>query len=115
MNYISTAPFGDSIFQYTVTQSPVYQPVGTIQSLLSLGTANGAKGYNTIGSSSFTAPAGSILRTNGKKIFPGANPCTTITVSVDAFSGTSAGIKFERCFARIYKYKQKCSLLSFVA
>ena len=67
LNYISTAPFGDNIFTYTTRVNSVFTTIGQIQSLLSLGTVSAG-----------TAPAGRILRTNSRKLFPGANPCSTI-------------------------------------
>ena len=91
LNYISTAAFGDNIFNYTVAQDmSTFVYVGVLRSLLSVGTASGAQGYNTIGGASPTAPAGRILRVNNKKIFPSANPCATITVSSGGTSGTSS-------------------------
>ena len=67
LNYISTAPFGDNIFTYTTSVNSAFTTIGQIQSLLSLGTVSAG-----------TAPAGRILRTNSRKLFPGANPCSTI-------------------------------------
>jgi hypothetical protein len=91
LNYISTAPFGDNIFTYTVTRVGL-NTVGTLQSLLSVGwSAASPVGYATLGSGTgLTAPAGRILRVNNRKIFPGANPCTSITTSVNAVGGTSS-------------------------
>jgi len=101
LNYISTAAFGDSIFTYTVTTNAQYQPVGTLRSLLSVGTASGATGYNTLGGSSPTAPAGRILRVNGRKLFPGANPCSTITVSSGGTSGTSVSSTVSQLYSQM--------------
>lgn len=70
LNYISTAPYGDNIFTYTTSVNSSLATVGQIQSLLNLGTVTAGVGG--------TAPAGRILRTNGRKLFPGANPCTSI-------------------------------------
>ena len=70
LNYISTAPYGDNIFTYTTSMNSVFTTIGQIQSLLNLGTVTAGVGG--------TAPAGRILRTNGRKLFPGANPCTSI-------------------------------------
>jgi hypothetical protein len=72
LNYISTAPYGDNIFAYTTSVNSVFTTVGQIQSLLNLGTVSAG-----------TAPAGRILRTNGRKLFPGANPCTSIITTAD--------------------------------
>ena len=68
LNFISTAAYGDSIFSYTTSQnSTTFATTGTIQSLLNLGTVTAG-----------TAPVGRILRVNNKKLFPGANTCSTI-------------------------------------
>ena len=88
MNYIATATYGDSIFVYTTSQNPstlVYS--GTLQSLLNLGTVT-----------ALTAPVGRILRTNGRKLFPGANPCSSIittaggTVTVTQIRSQMVGV-----------------------
>jgi hypothetical protein len=90
LNYISTAPYGDNIFTYTTSQNSVFTTVGQIQSLLNLGTVTAGVGG--------TAPAGRILRTNGRKLFPGANPCTSIittaggTVSVTQIRSQMVGV-----------------------
>jgi hypothetical protein len=88
MNYIATAAYGDNIFTYTTSQNPstlVYS--GTLQSLLNLGTVT-----------ALTAPVGRILRTNGRKLFPGANSCSSIittaggTVSVSQIRSQMVGV-----------------------
>ena len=88
MNYIATAAYGDNIFTYTTSQNAttfVYS--GTLQSLLNAGTVTGS-----------TAPVGRILRTNGRKLFPGANPCSSIittaggTVAVTEIRSQMVGV-----------------------
>jgi hypothetical protein len=102
MNYITTAAFGDSIFVYTTSQNPTtLVRSGALRSLLSVGTAAGATGYNTLGGSSPTAPGGRILRVNGRKLFPGANPCSTITVSSGGTSGTSSSSTVSQLYSQM--------------
>ena len=90
LNYISTAPYGDNIFTYTTSVNSSFVTIGQIQSLLNLGTVTAGVGG--------TAPAGRILRTNGRKLFPGANPCSSIittgggTVSVTQIRSQMVGV-----------------------
>jgi hypothetical protein len=62
-SYISTAPFFNNIFTYTTTLLP---------SLRTQGTLTPIAGGNCV-----TCPAGRVLRENGRKLFPDANPDVT--------------------------------------
>lgn len=70
-SYVATSPFNTDVYTYTVTQSPVtYQTTGALAA-------------NVTGATALTCPAGTVLRENGKKLYPGAhNGVTTLMVGV---------------------------------
>jgi len=60
--YISSIPFNDNFFSYTLTRNPTTN----IQT--------GDLSANIIGADMNSCPAGRILRENGQKLYPGVNP-----------------------------------------
>jgi hypothetical protein len=62
-SYISTAPFFNNIFTYTTTLLPSLRTQGTLTAIA--------------GGTCATCPAGRVLRENGRKLFPDANPDVT--------------------------------------
>ena len=67
--YITTAAFNDYFFSYTTTINLSLETIGT------LGPVSGASAGN--------CPMGRVLRENGRKLYPGANPgVTTYLVGV---------------------------------
>jgi hypothetical protein len=70
-SYVAAAAFHLDVYTYTVTKSTV-----TFQT-------TGALATNVIGATALTCPAGTVLRENGKKLYPGAhNGVTTLMVGV---------------------------------
>ena len=82
-SYVSTGIFKNDIFKYTTTVNASYVTVGTLTSLATLGT--GTDG---------TCPINRVLRENGRRLFPDANPgVSVLLVGVyDAVSGLSGFI-----------------------
>lgn len=69
LSYIATATFNDYFYSYTTSLTAGLETVGT------LGPVTGATAGN--------CPAGRVLRENGRKLYPGANPgITTYLVGV---------------------------------
>ncbi len=70
-SYVATSPFNLDVYTYTVSRSATtFQTTGTLAA-------------NVAGASTTTCPAGTVLRENGKKLFPGAhNGVTTLMVGV---------------------------------
>ena len=62
-SYISTAPFFNNIFTYTTTLLPSLRTQGSLTPIA--------------GGNCATCPAGRVLRENGRKLFPDANPDVT--------------------------------------
>jgi hypothetical protein len=70
-SYVASAAFNADVYKYTLTQNPT-----TFQT-------TGALTANVTGATALTCPAGTILRENGKKLYPGAhNGVTTLMVGV---------------------------------
>lgn len=82
-SYVSTGIFKNDIFKYTTAMNASYVMVGTLTSLATLGTGTDA-----------TCPINRVLRENGRRLFPDANPnVSTLLVGVyDAISGLSGFI-----------------------
>jgi hypothetical protein len=80
---MTTGTFHTDIFRYTTSVNAALQTVGTLASLSSVGTA-------TTGN----CPANRVLRENGRRLFPDANPgVSVLLVGVyDAASGLSGFI-----------------------
>ena len=77
-SYLSVASFETAFFTYTVAMSTTYVNTGTLT------TVSGATAGN--------CPKGRVLRENGKKLFPDANPGITkflvgVYDSITGFSG----------------------------
>ena len=89
LNFISTAAFNANFFSYAVTQV----------NLVNIGTLTAVTGA-TAGN----CPAGRVLRTNNKKLYPSANVgITTLLVGVfDYSSGLSGFIDPNDCMFAIY-------------
>jgi hypothetical protein len=70
-SYVAAAAFNADVYTYTVTQSQTtFQKTGTLAA-------------NVLGATAATCAAGTILRENGKKLYPGAhNGVTTLMVGV---------------------------------
>jgi len=70
-SYVASSPFNADVYTYTVTQSQTtFQTTGTLAA-------------NVAGATAVTCAAGTILRENGKKLYPGAhNGVTTLMVGV---------------------------------
>jgi len=70
-SYVAAAAFHLDVYTYTVTQNrTTYQTTGTLAA-------------NVTGATALTCPAGTVLRENGKKLYPGAhNGVTTLMVGV---------------------------------
>jgi hypothetical protein len=70
-SYIASTPFNADVYTYTVTKSTVtFQTTGLLAA-------------NVAGATAATCPAGTVLRENGKKLYPGAhNGVTTLMVGV---------------------------------
>jgi len=70
-SYVATTAFNADVYTYTVSMSPTtYQTTGTLAA-------------NVTGATATTCPAGTVLRENGKKLYPGAhNGVTTLMVGV---------------------------------
>jgi len=64
LNYIATGAFNNAIFSYTVTLNPA-----TLMNVGVLATLPTATAVN--------CPRGRVLRANGKRLYPGANPGVT--------------------------------------
>jgi hypothetical protein len=70
-SYVAAAAFNADVYKYTVSQSPT-----TFQT-------TGALTADVTGATALTCPAGTVLRENGKKLYPGAhNGVTTLMVGV---------------------------------
>lgn len=70
-SYVAAAAFNGDVYTYRVTQSTI-----TFQT-------TGALAANVVGATDTTCPAGTILRENGKKLYPGAhNGVRTLMVGV---------------------------------
>lgn len=82
-SYVSTGIFKSDIFRYTTSVNAALQTVGTLTSLSSVGTGTDAN-----------CPVNRVLRENGRRLFPDANPgVTVLLVGVyDAISGLSGFI-----------------------
>jgi len=70
-SYLAAVAFNADVYTYTVTQSQTtFQTTGTLAA-------------NVTGATALTCPAGTVLRENGKKLYPGAhNGVTTLMVGV---------------------------------
>ena len=70
-SYVASSPFNADVYTYTVSQSQTtFQTTGTLAA-------------NVAGATAATCAAGTILRENGKKLYPGAhNGVTTLMVGV---------------------------------
>jgi len=70
-SYVAAAAFNADVYTYTVSMSPTtYQTTGALTATVT-------------GATALTCPAGTILRENGKKLYPGAhNGVTTLMVGV---------------------------------
>lgn len=70
-SYVAAAAFHLDVYTYRVTQSQTtYQTTGTLTA-------------NVTGATALTCPAGTVLRENGKKLYPGAhNGVTTLMVGI---------------------------------
>ena len=82
-SYMTTGTFHTDIFRYTTSVNAALQTVGTLTSLSSVGTATNSN-----------CPANRVLRENGRRLFPDANPgVSVLLVGVyDAASGLSGFI-----------------------
>jgi len=69
-SYVAALPFNTDIFKYTVTQNPsTFRVTGTLSAVP--------------GATAGNCPVGRVLRENGKKLYPGANPgISTLMVGV---------------------------------
>jgi len=75
-SYVAAAAFNLDVYSYTVTRSATtYQTTGTLAA-------------NVTGASTTTCPAGTVLRENGKKLYPGAHSGVN-TLMVGVFWNTS--------------------------
>ena len=101
LNYISTAAFNANIFTYTVTQVN-FVNTGTLSAVLL-----------PVVATSVNCPAGTVLRTNGKKLYPSANPgIVTMMVGVfDYSSGISGFIDPNDCMFAIYNVDKPVDML----
>lgn len=70
-SYVASSPFNADVYTYTVSQNQTtFQTTGTLAA-------------NVTGATAATCAAGTILRENGKKLYPGAhNGVTTLMVGV---------------------------------
>lgn len=62
--YLSVAAFNNNFFAYTITMNSSYAKVGTIN-------------VSVTGATAANCPKGRVLRENGKKLYPDANPGVT--------------------------------------
>lgn len=77
--WISTVGFGNNFYDYTTSMSPTtFVTTGTLT----------AKGLSA------SYPAGRVLRENGKKLYPGANPGNVYTLMVGVTDTTSFATGF---------------------